>query len=603
MNKFMQRLLPMEELFETVKRFPLTVLSAVALFVIVFIENHKIISFDDEIIGRVVCILGCLYFWFGISKLIAESQNLSFVRQSLISFAGGLAIIALIGLTEIWGLHLAFILPALLLGIMFAPYLKGGDDISFWFFNRMMWFGVVVSYAALILFALGMSAALGAIDALFSVKIDHKIYQDIWSFAGLILGPVYALSWVPKQFEFTQEDCHDPPGLKFIVNWISVPMVFVYMAILYAYFGKIIINWEVPNGVLAYLISGFVGAGIVTYLTAWPMREIGSAQLRLFYRIFFLALLIPVGFHFFAIWERVSAYGFTEQRYALMLSAIWFATLAVGNVMSRMPIKVIPASLCVLLVLASFGPWGAVGVSGHSQFSRLKGLLEQNNLLVDGKVQVAKGNLSAEDRKSISSILDYLCRSKRRYMIEDWFTFDDEGRLDGCYAGNLTKQLGFDYLNKWQGRNAGDDYMIDFNRYRDWDAEEVYTDVSSYDVMVANIIVNSYWDIKTQTIKDWHKESVLGNGQRIKFSFNTPVLKIEILSPEGTVEQNIDINLNDYADSHVSMVSDDDVLEPIVFEDGEIAYRVDVTSISGKTKDNKNYVTDFRFNLFYRLKP
>ena len=202
MTNWLVRLLPMDELIATVRRFPLSVVCATILFIIAFAENHKLIDFDDNDISRVIAILGCLYFWFGISKLIGESQKLVFFKVLLLNLVGGGAIAALILLSNLWGLHLLFLMPALLLGIMFAPFLTSGNDISVWFFNRMMWFGVIVSYAALILFAGGVMVALGAIQALFDVNISGKLYMDVWLFASLILGPVYALSWVPRRFEF-----------------------------------------------------------------------------------------------------------------------------------------------------------------------------------------------------------------------------------------------------------------------------------------------------------------------------------------------------------------------------------------------------------------
>ncbi len=447
-QRLIDRLLPLDELRETIRRFPLSVICALILFVISILSIHNIVDFDGEIIGRIVFVVACCYFWFGISKLMSESQEWSTVKHYSVSFIVAVGIASLFALSNVWAMHLIFLMPALLLGIMIAPYIKGGDDLSFWFFNRMMWFGVVISYAALIMFAGGLSAALGAINVLFGVKVYGEIYGDIWSFAALVLGPVYALSWVPKKFEFTQEDCNDPPGLKFIVNWISAPMVFVYLLILYAYFGKIVITGEVPNGYLALLISGFAGAGIVTYLVAWPLREEGSPQLRFFYKIFFPALLIPVCFHFYAIWERVDAYGITEQRYLIIISSIWFMLSALGYSFSKMPIKFIPMILAVLMLFGSFGPWGGVSVSGQSQYARLETLLNKHNLIVDGKAVKATEEIPFDDRLGISSTLDYLCSTNRDELVVPTF-----GGFEKCKAREMTKSIGIEHVSRYM-RNS-----------------------------------------------------------------------------------------------------------------------------------------------------
>lgn len=458
----LQKLFPVDDLKETVLRFPLSVACALALFVIAILSIHDIVDFNDEVIGRVVVVLGALYFWFGIVQLARESEALYRVKHLAVSIAGACGIAGLAVSGPLWWMHFWFFTPALLLVIMFAAYLKGGDDLSVWFFNRKMWFGVLVSYVALLLFAGGLCMALWAVEELFGLDMPEEVFGDIWAFACLVLGPLYALSWVPKTFQFSEEDCHDPPGLKFIVNWISAPMVFIYLAILYAYFIKIVVTGEVPNGHLAYMISGFVGAGIVTYLAAHPLREEGSPQLRLFFKVFFPALLVPVAFHFYAIWERVSAYGITEQRYMLLVSAIWFAFLAVGHTFWRLPIKTIPMVLAGLMILASFGPWGAVSVSGTSQMARLEAVLVKNELLKDGKaveLENADEVLSFEDRQDISSILQYICRTERDDLIENWFEVE-EGKEFSCYAYELTKLFGFEFVSHYHREQTAESEYI-----------------------------------------------------------------------------------------------------------------------------------------------
>lgn len=494
------RLFPLDDLKETAMRFPLSVACALALFLIAVLSIHDVIDFDDEIIGRVVVVLGACYLWFGSARLVAESRELNSAQHILLAGGGAAVISSLAVFPALWYMHFFYFSPALLLIIMFAPYLKGGDDLSVWFFNRKMWFGVVVSYVALLLFAVGLMTALWAVKELFSVDIPDELYGDIWVFASLVLGPLYALSWVPKSFQFTQEDCTDPPGLKFIVNWISAPMVFVYLAILYAYFVKIIVTGEVPNGHLAYMISGFAGAGIVTYLMAHPLRDEGSPQLRLFFKVFFPALLIPVAFHFFAIWERVSAYGITEQRYMLGVSAVWFAFLAVGNTFGRLPIKVMPMSLAALMLLASFGPWSAMSVSGASQFARLEALLVKSELLDNGKavkLENADEVLSFDDRQNISSILRYMCRTERDAMIEGWFEPKDK-RGFICDAYSLTKEFGFEFVSHYRREQTVDSEYINL---RGHNKNDEALDVSEYKLLLGN----TYVYINNNTDK-WNRE-------------------------------------------------------------------------------------------------
>lgn len=489
-----QKFFPFDELRATICRFPLPVLCSTVLFIIGILSVHRVIDDHEELLARLYSTLSCAYIWSGIATLYGERMNWGFVKKLLLSLAGVGGIAAILMTQHLWWIHLGFIAPALLLILMVAPYMGRGDDLSFWFFNRKMWLGVVVSYAALLLFAGGLSVALWTVHELFDVKINEKVFIDIWLFAGLILGPVYALSWVPAGFDFTEEDCNDPPGLKFIANWISVPMVFVYLLILYAYFIKLLMEQSLPVGQLAYMISGFVGAGVFTYLIAWPLREKGTFQLRLFYRIFFPALIIPAAVHFYAIGERISAYGITEQRYVLVLTAIWFALIAVGRGFLKMPIRYIPLSLGVLFALGAFGFWGGVGVSGASQYSRLEELLIKNNFLVNGTIVKSEQSVSFNDRKSIASILDYLCQTDRDEVIAPWFAAYKEKPEDkwSCYGGyELTEKMGFEYISYYERDIASEQTHIYLNA-----DSKAFLDIKGHDVLVRNVYVYTRNDCK-----------------------------------------------------------------------------------------------------------
>lgn len=483
MLKKLSFLFPVGGLKETARRFPLSAACVAVLFCVVFAAIHDLIDDDEEFFGRIAVLSVCGYFWFGAAKLLMESRGWNYARYLVAALPVFAGMGAIVFMSPQWGLHFIYIIPALLLAIVVAGYLtKDDDDLSFWFFNRMTWFGVAMAYIAGIVMAGGLSLALISVHYLFDVDFDEKIYGDIWSFSCILLGPLYALSWVPKKFSFVKEECNDPPGLAFMVNWIAAPLVAIYMLILYAYFAKILIMGELPKGHLSYMVSGFGGAGVLTYLFSWPLRETGTPLLRLVHRYFFPALLIPVAMQFLAIGVRIQQYGITEQRYLVALSAVWFAVIALAFTIKKPPIKFIPATLAVLMALASFGPWGGVSVSGNSQFHRLEKLLTQYEILQGGKIVKTQKEIPFADRQNISSIIDYLNQTKRDVLLRPWLEKPGETwTFPGSYK--ITEEMGFEYVgpyfhmpqenqfsyNNYDGRNGGNpgfdvrgfDYVLD----------------------------------------------------------------------------------------------------------------------------------------------
>ena len=442
-----------EIFIETVKRFPLSSICGILSFCLAVYAIHNKASINEEIIGRLVLSFALGYLWFGICQIYSEAKKLDAIKHGALAIIGFAPLLFItFGSTDEF-FRLFFIFPALLLLIMVAPYiLRRSNDESFWVFNRHVWFGVAISYIAAVLLAGGIAAALAAVKYLFGVKIPDELWGDIFAFCGLVLGPIYALSFVPSKFDYQDEECHTPDQVGFIVNWILAPLVLVYMAILYAYFIKIGVMQEIPKGQLSYMIVGFLGAGLVTYIVSWPLQKTGSRALKLISKFFFAAMIVPVVMQAVSIWMRIDQYGFTEKRYIVAMSVLWFAFIAIGFLTKKLQLKHIPLSLAILLLLGSWGPWSARDISASSQLDRLEKVLTENNLLKDGKVlSVPKGEeLSYEARKNISGIADYVFRHKHEFHgFANQYKFFEK--------------LGFNHVSKWdRKRNVS---AVEFGRF------------------------------------------------------------------------------------------------------------------------------------------
>jgi hypothetical protein len=416
-------LIPAEELRAVLRRFPVSAFFSLALFIL-FLSGVDAEP-DKTIYGRMLIAFVFGFFWFGIVDLLVESGRWSGKRKIAVSVSVYVVFVLLI--LFLHGSSLAFFLRnmmiALLLGVALAPYWRSKDDLSFWFFNYKLWSGVAISVAAGILWALGLCAILAAVHYLFGINVG--LYKYVWIFAATMFTPLYALSWVPKQFTFREEDCHSPPQLSFLTNGILVPLLLVYLLILYAYFVKIAIVGELPRGQLVYMIAGFGVIGSATFMSGWPLRE-GARLTRDFYSVFFPALAIPALIQLYSIFLRIHQYGVTEDRYMVVLCAVWLLTLSIAYTLAHIRktpigIKLIPVSLIVLLVVSSAGPWGASSVSTRSQYARLEKILTAHNILQDGKIVPAAGEVPFGDRQSISGAVQYLLNKKDTKKLQEWF--------------------------------------------------------------------------------------------------------------------------------------------------------------------------------------
>ncbi|PCJ00297.1 MAG: hypothetical protein COB14_04910 [Alphaproteobacteria bacterium] len=447
MQKLIEKLLPLEDLYATVRRFPRSTLCSVILFAFILLLNHKIIEPDKVLLLRVMVILAYGFLWFGLARLISEGMSRGRVAEAVLGycvfaiFSG--CVFFYSGFTLVWLLGL--ITCALLLGISIGPYIKSGDNLSLWFYNRCVWQGISISIIAGLIWGGGISAAMLSIHYLFGLYWGSAVYFDVTAFSMVVFAPIYALSWIPEKYIYTEDDCHAPPQLSFVLNWVLAPLVIIYMLILYAYFIKIALVGEIPRGHLSYMISAFGGVGVLTYLMGWPLRETGGVFLRAVYKLFFPALFIPALMQAWSIWMRIEQYGLTEQRYVLVLMTFWLIILAVAYTIRKPALKFIPGFLSLLLVIAAVGPFSAPNMSVKSQANRLENLLTHNKILVDGRIVTTQSQVSFGDRKSISSILNFLNRRDRKDVLDSWLVGADI-KKDGSFPKLTMKLMGLDHM-------------------------------------------------------------------------------------------------------------------------------------------------------------
>ena len=101
----------------------------------------------------------------------------------------------------------------------------------------------------------------------------------------------------------------------------------------------------------------------------------------------FYFLLVPlIVLLFFAIGLRISDYGLTIKRYAILALGIWISFITVYFIFQRGKIKMVPMSMVIILFLIAWGPINIFYVNGTVQVKRLIEILENNKLMSNGVI-------------------------------------------------------------------------------------------------------------------------------------------------------------------------------------------------------------------------
>ncbi len=296
---------------------------------------------------------------------------------------------------EFLGCFLAFHLM-----VSFLPVQKHLNTPIFWHFNKTLFLRLAITalYTG-VLFA-GLAGAMAAFDQLLGFEIKPIYYGRLWMYmAGL--GSVWLfLSNIPEDLSETVDSGY-PKGLQVFAQYILLPLVLLYLVILYVYGSKILYLGSLPVGWVSNLILAFSVLGMLALLLLHPLAQNSTQKwINRFTSGFYLALIPLLVLLFTAALTRIHAYGFTELRYALLCLAIWLSGVTIFMILTRNRfIWAIPVSLFFTVLVVFFIPGLDLrSQSKKSQKSRLETMLKEQNM------QDAKGHLIAAPKALNDSI-------------------------------------------------------------------------------------------------------------------------------------------------------------------------------------------------------
>lgn len=523
------------ELYKSIKRFPITIaLSASVVAVMIMISETQFNlgygSDKIEVLQRLAMTLALGVPLTASIKLIFEKykqENILLEGISLALSAGFLGFyyffllkdFNMVSITRYIGISFL-----LYLCFIFIPYLVKRENFEMYVIQLLSRFSITIIYSVVLF--LGLSAILFTVDKLLGVAIESKFYFYTWLFIAGVFAPVYFLAGVPSSDESMEG--YDYTGFfKILLLYIVMPLLAIYMVILYIYFGKIIITQVWPVGLVSHLVLWYSALCVVVIFLITPIKN--NAWVEKF--TFFLPkLILPIlMMMFISMGIRVKAYGITENRYFVVMLGLWVSGIMIYFNLKKMRRNIIiPVSLSIIALISVLSPISAYSISKMSQNNRLTNILSTNGMLLDNKTVQPKEDISEKDKKEISSILSY---------FENNHNLDDVKYLDKDFAiTDMNKVFGFKYENQWQnGRNEN---YFSYNA-----AHQIYDalDISGYDYLFNMSTYKNKLTRESLTIEyvNANKEVNIYNGNEQLYSFQLSGF-VEQLKSEYPTNTNVD---------------------------------------------------------------
>ena len=316
-------------------RFPLACFFALALTVMIsyYILEGAILEHEHLFYSTIIgCGIGILLafsadlfchlrqlklsqrIWCNVAVVLATAISIGVIHANFDSMSDSYYIFTLIF--------------AALLILLVWPMLGKRDVEMTWNYHFRLLFGIAVAYIMAFIIILGIVAILTSVAFLFNVDIDDTLYIAITIICAFLF-PCCIMALMPINQEAYDKPLAYNKFMKVLVLYILLPLVCLEALVLYIYAIKILFAWQLPKGGVAYWVFSYaIAASIVWYLMMPVFRSEQPSKLKILDRGFFISLIPLLVLLFVGLFRRIHDYGFTTNRYIVLVIAIWFMAIA-----------------------------------------------------------------------------------------------------------------------------------------------------------------------------------------------------------------------------------------------------------------------------------
>ena len=288
----------------------------------IILAAYLIARFSDKIIYQLEGLLLFPLFLFG--AMILNRCCTGKVRLLYYASIATVPLMLFDGYTELFGTRLLGIYTAVFITLVLGRS-KGNDTTFAGSLFGILKAGIVsgfIAYSAATLLLM----ILASTDYFFDIHLGEAITRNILTLSSFLLWPAMFVAACGKE--------GGQPGriMQTLLLKVSVPAILIYAAILYIYFAKIAIAWELPKGGIVYLSITF----IATTLLAATQYKISNSKCYDWFFNHLPLFVLPAPIMFWvSIIYRIHEYGLTESRIIIVVAGLAItailATLAIGD--------------------------------------------------------------------------------------------------------------------------------------------------------------------------------------------------------------------------------------------------------------------------------
>lgn len=410
-----------------ITRFPVPVILILGLAVLFFVViNWRNVDVPERMWA---------FFATGIPVMLMFSLLIENFKNLLLRYGTLLVVLLLLLLHVVFlpeKLQTVHIFQLIAIGVsatlacFVISFYKKNDAVSFWEFSKTSVLQIIISGVFAQFLMLGLSLAVLSLNELFKINIKDEVYQNLAVVCYGLFMPLFFLANVPAGEEKFKTELRNEKFIKILGLYILMPVLAIYTAILYVYLIQIIVNWELPNGWVSWLVTVLALAGFITLMLQYPLRVEKQKVAAFFARFFPLILLPLLVLMTVGIFRRLSDYGLTINRAYVLVFNIWLYGISIYLLITQSKyLKYIIYSFSIIAVLISIGPWSVFSITKRTLLNETRELLSSMKYLENEKlkdVETLKSIIITEEQaKKLEEKVSYLALNYGNGVLQDFF--------------------------------------------------------------------------------------------------------------------------------------------------------------------------------------
>lgn len=163
---------------------------------------------------------------------------------------------------------------------------------------------------------LASTAIIASFLYIFDIGFDNDILKHVCELIWFFMAPQVACSLLSVNIIGNYQSSR---FLRIMVNFVLSPAIVIYTVILYAYFVKIIFEWQLPHGGVAWMVMGFIAVALMGLLMQQLLEQ---RHFDWFYKRFSLIAVPPLLLYWTGSLYRIWQYNLTESRFYLLIAGL-----------------------------------------------------------------------------------------------------------------------------------------------------------------------------------------------------------------------------------------------------------------------------------------